>query len=288
MSDEELDIFDYDDENDVDLDTAKKAPSNRVERFKGEQGVTYRVALMYFHPLSQTLAKAAKAKAKKEGTEVDKASVKAAYDKLLAKQAEELGKSVDELAEWEKLDTKRPQFKKYRSHYKEGVGIVLSRLGKDGPEADKVWAMLGDPSEYYSTALLVYATDREGNVDMESVLSRSYVKPYRFSNGVYNRLIEINQKLKSLGHSLATFDLMMKCKNDKFQNFDIDFAEQAIWVKSKKVREKFLPLAHSLYPKIVDAREISTADLRNKLGIGGDSGSDVADDEEMEDLLDSV
>ena len=143
------DIFEeYDDSEDVDLNPANKAPSNRVERFKGETGVTYRVALLHFHSFGQSLVGAAKRKAKKEGTEIDKAGVKASLDKALAKRAEEYGKSVDELADWEQLDTRKVQFKKYLSHYKEGVGYVQSRLGKDGPEADKVWALMGDPKQY--------------------------------------------------------------------------------------------------------------------------------------------
>jgi hypothetical protein len=83
-------------------------------------------------------------------------------------------------------------------------------------------------------------------------------------------------------------DLSLKCTNKQYQNFDIDFVGNgAIWQKSTKIRDKFLPKAHALYPKLVDAREMSTADLRIKLGIGGDSGEDVSDDD-MEDFLDDV
>lgn len=286
------DIFDIDDTDDVDLSPQNKAPSNRVDRFKGETGITYRAALMYFHPLSTSLVLASKRKARKEGTEVDKAAVKKALDAALAKRVEEYEvSSVDELAEWQKLDFRRTQFKKYKSHYKEGVGFVVSRLGKDGEEADKVWGMLGDPRDYYTTVILVYPTDREGNVEKELLLSRSTVKPWRFGRGSFNRLIEVEQKLKNLpgggSASLANMDLSLKCTNDKFQNFDIDFASEAIWTKSKKVRDKFLPKAQALYEKLIDAKEMSTQDLRIKLGVGGDSGEDVSDDD-VDDFLEGV
>lgn len=286
------DIFDIDDVDDVDLSPSNKAPSNKVERFKGESNVTYRAALLYFHPLATSLVLAAKRKAKKEGTEVDKDAVKKALDAALAKRLEEYGvSSADELADWQKLDTRKVQFKKYKSQYKEGLGFFVSRLGKDGEEADKVWGMLEDPRDYYCTVLLVYPTDREGNVEKELLLTRSVVKPWRISSKNFNRLIEVNQKLRNLpgggSASLANMDLTLKCTNDKYQNFEIDFASEAIWTKSKKVRDKFLPKAHALYEKLVDAREISTQDLRIKLGIGGDSGEDVSDDD-VDDFLEGV
>lgn len=288
MSD--IDIFDdFDDSEDVTLDPENKAPSNKVERFKGEKDTTYRGALLYFHPLAQSLYLAAKRKARKEGTEVDKALVKEALDKALAKKAEEFGVAVDELADWQKLDTRRIQFKKYKSIYKEGVGYVVSRKGMDGADADKLWDALGEEKLYYSTILLLYPTDREGNVEKELLLSRSKVVPWRANARIFNRLIEIDQQLRGLGDkNLSSMDLSIKCTNKQFQNFEINFTGNgAIWQKSSKIRDKFLPMAHALYPKLIDAREMSTGDVRTKLGLGGDSGEDVSDDD-VEDFLDGV
>lgn len=289
MSD--ADIFDdFDDSDDVSLDPENKAPSNKIERFKGEKDTSYRGALMYFHPLAQSMYLRAKRKAKKAGTDVDKAALKASLDAALKKKAEEFGISVDELAEWQKLDSNQAQFKKYQSIYREGFGYVLSRMGKDGDEADKVWAALGEAKDYYSTILLLYPTDREGNVEKELLLSRSKVVPWRFSPRVFNRLIEIDQQLRGLGDkNLSSMDLILKCTNKQYQNFEINFTGNgSIWQKSTKVRDKFLPKAFELYAKIIDAREMSTADVRVKMGLGGgDSGGDVADDD-VEDFLDDV
>src|SRR4051812_8974993 len=123
MSDEEFSYEAYDD--DVDLDPANKPASNRVERFKGETGKTYRVALLYFHPLQATIRKAFAKKAAAQGAELDMAAVKDMIGKALGKRAADLGKAVETLEEWEKLDLGHPQFKTYHSHYHEDVGSVI-------------------------------------------------------------------------------------------------------------------------------------------------------------------
>src|SRR5262245_36628358 len=109
--------FDYDDYNDdVDLDPANKPASNRVERFKAEQGKTYRVALLYFHPLPVTIHKTLERQAKSSGKPLDPAAVKEIVAKAYAKRAADLGKAVGDLQEWEKLDWANAQFKKYQSY----------------------------------------------------------------------------------------------------------------------------------------------------------------------------
>ena len=65
-------------EDDVDLSPQNKAPSSRVERFKGDQGRTYRVALLYFHPLSISIARQMKKAAEQDDKEINKAAVKKA------------------------------------------------------------------------------------------------------------------------------------------------------------------------------------------------------------------
>lgn len=278
--------FDYDDySEDVDLDPANKPPSNRVERFKGEQGKSYRAALLYFHPLAVTIYKR---------TGAAKAENKAAYEemlaKALAKRAEVFAKKVEDLQDWEKLDLANAQFKKYTTHYHEDVGSVLSRLGKDGADADKIWRSLPEPRTYYSTIALFYPTDSSGNVDVKNIVRDGFVRLWRFSNGTFRTLISKNDMLKEYKQSLANSDLKLVCKSSQFQTFDIDPAGAAIWLKSEQVRSHFLPLAFGMYERLVDAKSMSTADLRDKLKMGGgDSGSDVVSSEaEIDDLLGTV
>jgi hypothetical protein len=288
MSDEEFNYDDY--SGDVDLDPKNRAPTNRIERFKGETGKTYRVALLYFHPLQVTLRKALLAKAEREGTQLDPNVLKETVAKALAKRASDLETDVASLEDWQKLDWGSAQFKKYRSHYHEDVGSVISRLGMDGPEADKVWKALGEPRDNYSTVGLFYPLDSSGNTDTKNIVRDGYVKLWRFSKGTFNALIAKNEMLGSYNQSLANSDLKLFCKAGQYQTFDIDPAGTAIWLKSPTVRDKFLPLAHSLYSKLVDARALTTDEVRAKLNMasgGGDSGTDVPEDE-IEDILQNV
>lgn len=288
-------------EDDVDLDPKNKPASNRVERFKGETKKVYRVALMYFHPLPVTIHKAFAKKAKRDGVDVDNAAVKDMITKALAKRAADLNKSVEALEEWEKLDMTSAQFKTYQSHYHEDVGSVVSRLGKDGPEADKLWKRLDEARQYYSTVALFYPLDQSGNVDAKSIARDAYLKPWRFGKGTFKTLIDKNQMLSEYNQSLANSDLKLECKSAQYQTFDIDPAGSALWLKVPALKAQFLPMAYALYEKLVDARELSTAELKKKLaeagadtddagsgGGGSNKSSNVADSNDIEDLLENV
>jgi hypothetical protein len=278
---EELDYDDY--SEDVDLDPANRPPSNRVERFKGEANKTYRTALLYFHPVAVTLYR------RMGGAKADKAAFEETLAKALAKRAELYGKKVEDLQEWEKLDLANAQFKKYATHFHDDVGMVVSRLGKDGPEADKVWRSLPEPRTYYSTIALFYPTDAAGNVDAKNIVRDGFCKLWRFSNATFRTLIAKNDMLKEYKQSLANSDLRLQCKNSQFQTFDIDPAGAAIWLKTEAIRNHFLPLAYALYDKLVDAKSMSTAELREKLKMSaGDSGGDVSSESELDDLLGTV
>ena len=304
MTDDDFNYDEYSD--DVDLDPANKPATNRVERFKGETKKIYRAALMYFHPLPVTIYRAFAKKAKREESQIDMAAVRDLTAKALAKVAEELGKPVDALEEWEKLDLRHAQFKTYSSYYHEDVGSVVSRFGKDGPEADRVWKTLGEARPYWSSVALFYPLDSHGNVDAKNIARDAFLKPWRIGKHTFKTLIEKNQMLQEYKQSLANSDLRLECKSAQYQTFDIDPAGGALWLKSPALKQKFLPLAYAMYDKLVDAREMSTADLRKKLaeagadvgetsssgqgssGRGAPGRNDVAADDEIEDLLENV
>lgn len=283
------------DENDGDVglgsEDKKHARSNQLEWLKGEKGRSYRVAFLYFNPLDVSLVAALKARAKKEGKELTKAEALETINKAFAKRAELVGKPVDELADWDKLDTTNVRFKKVEAHYKDGVGFVLSRLGKDGPEADQVWKTMGDVKTYFTTILLVYPSNREGELIKEELATSFKVMPWRFSGKVYETLHGRAAGLRENNLSIASQDLILKCTNTDYQNFDVDSAGPALWQKNQKFASTVLSKAFALYEKLVPFREMSTADLRIKLGISGGSGgsSDAGvTDDEFNGLLDSV
>lgn len=281
------DLFEgYGEDVGLDPEDKKFGGSGKSDWFKGEKGRQYRVALLYFHPLNISAMRAAK----KKNPEITRDQLVEVGRKILAKRAEELGKAVDQLGEHEKLHTGRIQFHMTKAYYHEVAKFVPSRLGLDGPEADKVWRSLGDEKTYFTTVVLVYPTVKNGEVDKDRLAKDWEVFPWRFSGKVYDRLHAIRESLASNQLNIATQDIKLKCTNTDYQNFDIDSAGKAIWTTSDKFRDVVLAEAVKLYDKMKKPfKAMSTADLRIKLGLdSGNVGSDVADDDEFEDVLNDV
>lgn len=278
-------------EDDVGLgaEDKKYAKNNREEWFKGEKNRTYRASIVYFHPIEVAVARALHKKFLRDKSVLTKEAVAEAVGKALAKRAEGLGKAVDQLQPFEKLDLSNSQFKRIIAHYKEGVGYAVSRLGKDGADADEAWKMMGDPKTYFTTALLLYPTNNEGEPIKEQLTENWMVKPWRFGSKIYRRFHEVAESLRANDLSIADQDLSLKCTNAEFQNFDVDGAGKAIWRKDPRFQARVLERASSLYDKLNPFRDISSADLRTKLGlsnVSGSSGEDTGDD--FNELLDNV
>ena len=101
--------------------------------------------------------------------------------KATADRATALSKTADQLTPIEKLDLGTVHFKKMMAHYQQGLGFVVSRLGKDGADADGVWKRLPEAKLYFATLLLLYPTDREGNIDKEGLKRGDWrLIPWRF------------------------------------------------------------------------------------------------------------
>ncbi len=287
MADLDLDnMDDLDEDVGLSAEDKKHARSNQLEWFKGEKGRAYRVALVYFHPMKAAIVKAVK----KKNPAATKEDILPILTKALAKRAEELGKSPDQLEAYEQLDTSNVRFKKIEAHYKDGVGFVLSRLGKDGAEADAVWKTMGEPKSYFTTALLIYPTDREGNLASKDAGAGWTVMPWRFSTRVFGDMHAKSASLRENSLSIATQDLLLKCTNTDYQNFDINPTGPALWAKNPKFSSAVLAKAFALYEKLIPFREMSTADLKIKLGIGGgSSGSEESvTDEDFNALINQV
>lgn len=291
MSDPYQDYDEMDDDVGLAPEDKKHAKNDREEWFKGEKGHTYRGALVYFHTVDVNAVRDFRKKAKKDGTEVTRELVMEAAQKALASRAEELGKAADQLSDVERLGTDQVRFKKVLGHYKEGVGYVLSRLGMDGADGDDVWGRMGDQKKYFTTALFLYPTTREGDIIKSEVATNWKVVPWRIGNKVYTRLLAVADGLRANDLSIANQDLTIKCTNTDFQNFDIDGAGKAVWRKSEKFEQKVLERALKVVGQngkgLIPFREMSTADLRIKLGMGAGSGEDVSEDD-FDGLLDNV
>lgn len=265
-------IYDNDLDNDIGLgdEDKGKVRSNKLDWYQmTDKGRTDRVALVYFHPEDRAqLTKIRKAK-----PDLTEAQQKAVIEKVRATKAEKLGKKPDELTDVDMLDTTEVKFRALEASYKEGLGYV-QRPKVIEPQEQAVWSKLPEARTYVLTVLLIYPTDREGNVEKERLANGWIVKPWRFSPDKYETLKRINRKLlgREDGSSLATYDLNFTCKEPKFQNIVIEDAGPAIWVKSEKFKKAVLEKASEFYAKLNPFRALTTEELREKLGMGGGAG----------------
>lgn len=284
----ELDNLDVDDDSSVGLgaEDKKHAKSNREEWFKGEAGCSYRVHLVHFWPLVRSTAAAAQATAKEKGEKLTKEQLQEVAKKALIKRAEELGKPVDQLLDHEKLDTREVRFNKILFHYKEGVGYAVSRLGMDGDAADEVWKMMGEQQKCFTTVALVYPTNREGEIDRDALTTKWRVLPWRLSPTNYAQFHEVASSLRANDLSIANQDVLLHyVKKKNFTVLDkMTGSGKAIFRANEKFMNKVLEKACLLYDKLQPFREISTSDLRLKLGLNDNKADDVSSDD-MEDLL---
>ncbi len=289
MSDPFADLSDIDnDDESVGLSQEDKrhGKSNRDEWFKGEAGRTYRVHLIYFWPLVQSAARAAQKEAKAAGKVLTKEQLQEVAKKALLKRAEELGKPADQLLDHEKLDLNEVRFEKILYHYKEGFGYAKSRLGLDGEGADEVWKLLGDQQKCFTTLLLIYPTNKEGELERDDVLKKWTIMPWRLSPTNYNQLHQANDGLRANDLTIANQDLLFTyTKKKTFVVLDkITNGGKALWRKNDKFSSAVLEKACAMYGKVQPFREMTTADVRIKLGLADSKGDDMSSDD-MEDLL---
>ena len=283
-------------EYDAGLDEeGRKYMQQRQEWLKMNKGQIIRAAFLYFFPINKNVvAKAiAEATEKKTAKPTPEQCVEMGK-KALADRAASLGKSVDQLTPIDRLDLSEVKMKRMWFHYQEGFGYVISRLGKDGPEADAVWKKLPEAKITFTTLLLIYPTDRQGNIDKEKLATGWHIIPWRFHKGVYEGIWKLNKGLEENGTSIASQDVKLECKVQEYQNIDVQFCGPAIWQKNAKFKEVVLGKAMELYDKLIPFREMTTDQLRAKLGMGGSAvgtagvGGDATSATDFADLLENV
>lgn len=304
-----IDYRKFDEDDSIDLNPANKASTNKLERFKGKQNYTYRAAVICFKPLEETIYLSHKRQAKTNGTPFSEEKYMEDVNKALKLRAGYWNCEPSELADWQKLDFRVPQFKKYQVQYHQKVGSVRVLQDKS-PDAEKVTKLLGEIKEYAWTLLLVYPTDENGNlpmrgdkVDVDAIIHQAKIWPHRMAPASFNAMIDKNTKISKMATpteddengdakkalvagiptprmSLGTCDLTLKCKAETYQQFDLDTElELSLLVQSRQLQKKFLPMALSLQPKMVDAKEYSLETLKEKLDIASSTPStDIADD----------
>jgi hypothetical protein len=283
-------------ENDVGLDAdGKKFFSSNDNWLKLQKGQTLRAALLYYHPVDMTAVKALMAKAREEKRKPTPEEIQECAKKALEARAASFSpaKTIDQLTPAEKLDRTLAQFKKMLVHYQDGLGYALSKLGKCPPEEEAVWKKLPEPKFQFSTVLLVYPCDNNGVLDAEQLKAGARrILPWRFNQQTFEEIWNLNEGLQGNGLTIANQDLKIECKESKqkYPVVKVSFLGKAIWQQSEKFANVVLNEAMPLYPKLVPFREMTTTELRQKLGLGGGAASAVADvtGEDFTGLLDNV
>lgn len=285
---EEYDYGDF--EDDAGLETEdKKNFGDRQQNFKMQKGQVVRASFLYFHTVDVNAVQEAVKKAREDSKSLTKDEIQAVGKGRLVELAKELSKELDQLTMTDKLDFRTVHFKKFNAHYQEGLGYVISRLGKDGAEGDEVWKKLDEPKLYFSSLLLIYPTDAEGNIDKQGIKSGNWkVIPWRFGKKTYENVWKLNDSFRENGLSIANQDLKLECTEGKYQNISVNSAGPALWQRSDNFKKMVLEKALPFYDKLIPFRELSTEQLRAKLGLGGSAVTDVTSDEDFGDMLDQV
>lgn len=284
------------DDQDVGLDDeGKKFLQPRDEWLKMTKGQCLRGSFVHFHTVDKNAAQAALQAAAKKSEPLSQDAVRAIARKSLEDRAASLGKSLDALTAVERLDLSEVKMKKFWGSYQQGLGFVINRLGKDGPEADSVWKKIPEPRLYFSTLLILYPTNAQGDItdNEKGRLTTDWkILPWRFGKKTYEEIWKLNAGLKSNGMGIHSQDIKLECKDAQYQNINVSFVGASIWQKHEKFRTMVLTKAMGFYDKLVPFREMSTDQLRAKLGLGGSAvmsvGDDAATGGDFTDLLSQV
>jgi hypothetical protein len=276
------DEFDYDFNDDVSLDTDEKnVGGGNQDWFKmSTKGQIVRAAFIFFHTFDANAVNAAMKTAKRANKKLTREEVAEVAKAALTKRAEALSKTVDQLSATDKLDTTVAHFKAMKAHFQEGLGFALSRLGKDGAEADAVWKRLPEAKPYFTTLMLLYPTDSEGTLNAEAFATqvkqgKLNIKPWRFGNRTYENIWKQNDSLRENGLSLASQDVKLECKEPKFHHIESSAAGPAVWQKNPTIRAAVLSAAVNFYDKLMPFRDMTTEQLKAKLGLTGAATEDV-------------
>lgn len=245
-----------------------KVTSNQIPWYKGEKGRTDRIGLVYFNPVEiVTLSKALKQK-----PDLTSAQKKAIVEKVRGQVAEKLGKSVDQLDPVDLLDVGEARLKKVTASFKQGMGFFTWPKGLT-PEEEKVWRKVGEPKDYLCTVIVQYPTDREGEVEAESIPRGLKLLPWRFSSALYDVIYKINKGLQESSSSISKIDLYVSCSDTAYQKLSITQAGPSMYLRDDKLKRYVLERAYPLYSKLSPFREITTDELREKLGMSPSAAS---------------
>lgn len=212
-------------------------------------------------------------------------------NKVDKKLAEQLGKSIKELTEADRLDIRSPRFGVAHTHYREGIGTIRcqsqwegSTLVKQGLCCEK----LGDPDQTIATVIMTYPVNRELQVESEIFAAKKYVSFYlwRMTSKKFDKLRSAYKSARE--DNKMVIDLKVTLDGDpkyQKQNFESVTAHWAKEEVNPEVRSWVLDQGLRLYKNVDSALgyKMPTGMLMERLGMG--SGGDSSGGEEKPKLI---
>lgn len=210
-----------------------------IDRFKqNRSGEKNRVSIVSFKRVHDGIFVA---KGKEKGsplTDSEKMELTAKIDKKIAEQ---LGKSVEDLIEVDRLDIKAPKFAFAWTHYRDGLGSIrcLSQYeGKNVVKPELCCNKMGDADQTVGMIIMTYPVKDGVQVDEDLLNAKKYVNFYVWRmNAKKFRQIEDAYK-EARGEDKFTIDLIVTLDGDpKYQKQVITPGSSAVWAKGKMESE---------------------------------------------------
>lgn len=286
---------------DVSFDPEDRArvSSNKKDFYKAQKDRIDVVSFVSFTLLDDLVVKEAMAKAQNRILTED--DIDNLRKKWLAAESKKRGKPITLLDRCG--DFSRPKIGHYTQYYNEALKIMAVRAPESSSsDDDRIWNRLGEPRPQLTTVLLVYPTNRDGEVDPAEALSKYRIMPWKFGQGMYQKLAKLDGTAKKISQSrLGQHDITFECKDTQYQNIDPNLGGKAIWrTFPLDVQEKIVAEAYKIATNekiMVPGTVMTTEQLAEKLGIrpsgntvsfGGNNTSSSSSSEEDDDDSDDM
>ncbi len=260
------------------FEDAKVIKNQGVDQFKQSiPGQTNRISVVSFKMYHDGII-AEKTREKGSSlTDAEKAEIIAKVDNKLA---EKLGKKVEELTQVDRIDVKNPRFAFAYTHYKEGIGTIRCLSKYEGgtlSEPALCCKKIGDADQTVGAVIMVYPSDREGNIDEDIFRSKKMTEfnTYKMASKKFKKV----ESAYKDGREDKKFTIDLKVKLDgevKFQKQEISTGANAVWCRDDMdpmIRQWVLENGIRAWKHVsgVLGFEMKKETLAEKLGGGGGS-----------------
>ena len=182
-------------------------------------------------------------------------------------------------------DLNRPRVIGDRTQYHRDVGTVVSRTGQV-PADEELWAHFEPPRMRYATLVIRYPTDAAGKVGSDAAAIEFL--PWDFGEPTFKRLHAVAAQQRELKRNLGAVDLRVTCSNTQKQHVEVSCAGPAIWRMQEDKQRKLLERATTFYSTVRVGRDITDAELRQRLGLPLCEPLASVDEVDVDDLMRQV